>query len=223
MKNKHHLEVLNKSYFFANMSIKEIELLLPSLNPLIRKFKKGETIIHKGEKVRHFGIMLEGKAHIVQEDYWGRQMIISELQSSDAFAEAFATLSAKSEVSVMATADSIILMLNIDDLLNIKNNSFNTYHNTLIKNLLKSTAYKNLTITQKMIHMSKKTIREKLLSYLSGESIKNDSTKFLIPFNRQELANYLGVDRSALSTEISKLTKEGIIKSKKNQFEIGLK
>ena len=79
---------------------------------------------------------------------------------------------------------------------------------------------KNLNFTRKIEHIKKKTIREKLLSYLSGESMKNNSLTFEIPFNRQQLADYLSVDRSALSTEIGKLQKEGIIKCRKNKFTL---
>lgn len=217
--NTKYLDILSKSYLFSNMNKEEIENMLPCLGVNIREFKKGENIIFIGDIVEEIGILLNGSAHIVQEDYWGRKIIISELHNSDVFAEVFATLRKKSEVSVIATKDSTIMFLNISKLITICSHTCN-YHNKLVQNLLVSIAEKNLKMTQKINCMGKKSIREKLLTYLSTMSIKTGKSKFKIPFNRQDLADYLTVDRSALSNEISKLKKEGIIKAEKNEFEI---
>lgn len=201
------------------MNFKEIENMLKCLDVRIKKYTKGETIIHAGEKISDICILLNGLAHIVQEDYWGKKIILSEVNVSGVFAEVFSTLGIKSEVNVLAIEDSEIMFLDIGNLITICSHTCN-YHNKLLQNLLKSIAEKNLKMTQKMTHIGKRSIREKLLSYLSSQSIKHGSSKFNIPFNRQDLADYLCVDRSALSSEISKLKKEGIIDSRKNEFEI---
>lgn len=218
MKEK-YIEILSKSYLFSNIENNEIKNILPCLEIRIKDFKKSETILSLGEKVEEIGILINGSAHIVQEDYWGRKIILSELQSSDVFAEVFATLKKKSEVSITAITDCQIMFLNISKLITICSHTCN-YHNKLIQNLLISIAEKNLKMAQKINCMGKKSIREKLLTYLSTQSIKTGKRKFKIPFNRQDLADYLSVDRSALSKEISKLKQEGIINSEKNEFEI---
>lgn len=218
MKEK-YIEILSKSYLFSNIENNEIKNILPCLEIRIKDFKKSETILSLGEKVEEIGILINGSAHIVQEDYWGRKIILSELQSSDVFAEVFATLKKKSEVSITAITDCQIMFLNISKLITICSHTCN-YHNKLIQNLLISIAEKNLKMAQKINYMGKKSIREKLLTYLSTQSIKTGKRKFKIPFNRQDLADYLSVDRSALSKEISKLKQEGIINSEKNEFEI---
>lgn len=217
--NTEYIEILKKSYLFSNMVEDEIKNMLPCLSVSLKDYKKGETVLSIGQKIEEIGIVVNGSAHIVQEDYWGRKIIISELRNSDVFGEVFATLGKKSEVNILTTKDSTIMFLNISKMITICSHTCN-YHNKLVQNLLISIAEKNLKITQKITCMGKKSIREKLLTYLSSMSIKTGKNKFKIPFNRQDLADYLSVDRSALSNEISKLKKEGIINSEKNEFEI---
>lgn len=219
--NIKYIEILKNSYLFSDIKDEEIKNMLPCLSVREKNFKKGETILAIGDKSEEIGVVVKGSAHIVQEDYWGRKIIISELHNSDVFGEVFATLRKKSEVNIQAIKDSTILFLNISKVITICSHTC-SYHNKLVQNLLISIAEKNLKMTQKINCMGKKSIREKLLTYLSTQSIKTGKNKFKIPFNRQDLADYLSVDRSALSNEISKLKKEGQIKVEKNEFEINI-
>lgn len=219
MRKCNHLEILMKSYLFSGIGNEEVEHLLKCLSVNEKAYGKDEILITAGEKISCIGIVLEGEAQIIHEDYWGNRIIFSELRESSVFGEVFAVLDRPSEVSVVATSPAKVLWLKISGLLTVCNQTC-AYHNRLIKNLLVSISEKSLMLTRKMNHIGKKTTREKLLAYLSSESMKAGSAKFIIPFDRQDLADYLFVDRSALSSEISKLKKEGIIKNKKNEFEI---
>lgn len=122
-------------------------------------------------------------------------------------------------MSVISDSECDVLFLDFNKILNVCTSAC-TFHTRLIQNFLSAVARRNLTLTKKMQHMSKKTIREKLLSYLSAESLKSNSSTFDIPFNRQQLADYLSIDRSALSNEMSKLQDEGVLVYKKNRFTL---
>lgn len=115
------------------------------------------------------------------------------------------------------TTETEVLFLNAARLLQTCPNSC-VHHNRLIKNLLQISAQKNLTLSRRMLHTSSKFIRGRLLSYFSQERLRHGSLQFTIPFNRQQLADYLGVDRSALSNELSKMRRDGILIYEKNTF-----
>lgn len=219
MRKDYHLEVLLNSYLFSGIKREEVKHLLSCLSANEKHYGKEEIILSVGEKMDSIGIFLEGTGQIIHEDYWGNKIIFSELKEGSVFGEVFAVLGRSSEVSVVATSKIKVLWFRISGIMSVCHQACG-YHNRLIKNLLVSISEKNLMLTRKMNHIGKKTTREKLLAYLSSESMKAGSSKFIIPFDRQDLADYLFVDRSALSNEISKLRKEGVIKNKKNEFEI---
>lgn len=165
-------------------------------------------------------MMLSGTALIIQEDFWGKRTIISEVLPGTIFAETYACIpTLPIEMSVISDSECDVLFLDFNKILHVCTSSC-TFHTRLIQNFLSSIARRNMVLTKKMQHMSKKTIREKLLSYLSAESLKSNSSTFDIPFNRQQLADYLSIDRSALSNELSKLQEEGILTYKKNRFTL---
>lgn len=217
---KNYLPILKKSNLFMGMDETEIEAMLSCLSSRIKSFGKNETILRSGEKISSVGMVLSGLAFIEKEDFWGNRSIISEISPGMIFAEAYACLSQTPiEMNVIASEDTTIMFLNVNKILTICTSAC-SFHSRLIQNLLTTFAQKNVTLTKKIQYISLKTIRDRLLSYLSTESLKAESTVFEIPFNRQQLADYLSVDRSALSNEISKLQREGILFCSKNKFEI---
>jgi CRP-like cAMP-binding protein len=215
-----YLSILRKSNLFSGVQPEEISAMLKCLSARIKHYKKDEFIIRSGDYIRSVGMVLTGTALIIQEDFWGKRTIISEAMSGALFAETYACIpSIPIEMSVISDSECDVLFMDFNRIMNVCTSAC-TFHTRLLQNFLSSIARRNLILTKKMQHMSKKTIREKLLSYLSAESLKNSSSTFDIPFNRQQLADYLSIDRSALSNEMSKLQDEGILTYKKNRFTL---
>ncbi len=215
-----YLSILKKSNLFSGVQPEEISAMLKCLSARIKHYKKDEFIIRSGDYIRSVGMVLTGTALIIQEDFWGKRTIISEAMSGALFAETYACIpSIPIEMSVISDSECDVLFMDFNRIMNVCTSAC-TFHTRLLQNFLSSIARRNLILTKKMQHMSKKTIREKLLSYLSAESLKNNSSTFDIPFNRQQLADYLSIDRSALSNEMSKLQDEGILTYKKNRFTL---
>lgn len=197
-----------------------IEEMLLCLSARTQTFGRNETILRSGEQVSSVGMVLSGLAFVEREDFWGNRSIFSEISPGMIFAETYACLSqVPIETSVIASEETTVMFLNVRKILTICTSAC-SFHSRLIQNLLTTLAQKNMTLTRKIQHISLKTIRDRLLSYLSFESFKAGSSVFEIPFNRQQLADYLSVDRSALSSEISKLQREGILSCDKNKFKI---
>lgn len=217
---KQYLATLKKSNLFTGISTEEIQEMLSCLSARVCHYNKNEFIIRNGERIHTVGMVISGTALIIQEDFWGKRTIISEVLPGSLFAETYACLSTiPIEMSVISDSECEILFLDFNKILTVCTSAC-TFHTRLIQNFLSAIAKRNLSLTKKMEHMSKKTIREKLLSYLSAESMKSSSSTFEIPFNRQQLADYLSVDRSALSNELSKLQTEGILTYRKNIFTL---
>lgn len=215
---KNFIPILEKTSLFSNISSSDIQFILNCLSFKVSSYKKDEFILHAGENTDLLGIIIKGKVLILKDDFWGNRSIISEVSEGFPFAEAYAFISTiPLEISVLASTDCTILFLDVKKIIQTCSMSCN-FHNQLIYNLLSDVSKKNMILTKKIEHMSKKTIREKLLSYLSAESQKNKNASFKIPFTRQQLADYLSVDRSALSNELSKLMREGVLIFKKNDF-----
>lgn len=211
--------IIKQSRLFEGIEDCELDTLLECLSAKIQEYKKGEYIFRIGEHVPCVGIVLEGSVHIIKEDYWGNRSIIGEMNAGKIFGEAYAC-SQKSEigVSVVAAKECKIIFLNVSKLLDAC--SSGQFHVRLIQNLVTVLAEKNIMLTGKIEHMSRRKLRDKILSYLSEQSRIHNSPSFKIPFNRQELADYLSVDRSALSNELCKLRDEGVLNFNKNHFTL---
>ncbi|HBG12124.1 MAG TPA: Crp/Fnr family transcriptional regulator, partial [Clostridium sp.] len=183
-----YLSILRKSNLFSGVQPEEISAMLKCLSARIKHYKKDEFIIRSGDYIRSVGMVLTGTALIIQEDFWGKRTIISEAMSGALFAETYACIpSIPIEMSVISDSECDVLFMDFNRILNVCTSAC-TFHTRLLQNFLSSIARRNLILTKKMQHMSKKTIREKLLSYLSAESLKNNSSNFDIQFNRQQLA-----------------------------------
>ena len=174
----------------------------------------------EGEPAKNIGILLSGSAQIVQVDYFGNRSIMAGLEPSELFGESFACAGVEAiPVDVVANEDSEVMFMDCHRLTHSCSNAC-PFHQQMIYNLMKVVAIKNLIFHQKIQITSKRTTREKLMAYLLLQAKKNNSSSFHIPYDRQALADYLEVDRSGLSAEISKLTKEGILVSQRNHFEL---
>lgn len=205
---------------FSGITTEEIKDMLSCLSAREVTFGKDEIIFSYGTRLTSIGIVLDGCVHILKEDFWGNANLMSECQPGDIFGEAYAiNASAPLEMNIFSAADSRILFLEVNKILTVCSSACE-FHNRLIQNLLTLVARKNFELNRKLEHMSKRTTREKLLSYLSTESKKANASTFTIPFNRQQLADYLSVDRSAMSNELCKLRDEGVLEFRKNSFTL---
>lgn len=217
---KNNLETIKKCQLFAGIDEKDLFTLLSCLNSKEQKARKDEVVLNAGDKPEFVGIVLSGSVHIVQEDYWGNRTILSVIEAGGLFAEAFSCAEASSlPVSVIPNKESNILLIDCKRILTTCSSSC-IFHTVLIRNLMNVLANKNIMLTRKMEHITKKTTREKVLSYLSEYAWAAGKNTFDIPFNRQELANYLSVERSALSNTLCKMRDEGLIEFNKNMFRL---
>ena len=212
------LPVICSSRLFKGISPYKTLELLQVLDAKQVSFKKDEYIFHAGDSTSSLGLILSGSILVIREDFWGNRNIINSLGLSQCFAETFACArNSMMEVSVTAASDCQILFLNVQNILTDSSSGCEDM-NLLIKNLLSDLAQKNIAFTEKLSHLGQRTTRAKLISYLSAESRKHHSVSFDIPFTRQQLADYLFVDRSGLSSELGKMQKEGLIDFHKNHF-----
>lgn len=217
---KKYLKILKKCALFENVGDDELLRMLGCLSARVLQFDKKYTIFAEGSPAKYIGIVLSGSAQIIQFDYYGNKSILSEVTAPDVFGEAFACAEVEAmPISVIANEPCEVMLLDCSHILYTCKNHC-SHHQTLIYNLMKDLAKKTLMFHQRIEITSKRTTREKLLTYLAAKAKMNDSNSFDIPFDRQELADYLEVDRSGLSTEIGKLIKEGVIRSNKRHFEL---
>jgi len=215
-----YFETLSKCTLFKQINDKQLEAVLACLGARVESFDKKYTIMAEGTPAKYIGIVLSGSAQITQTDYYGNRRILGNITPSELFGEAFACAETRSlPVTVIAAEPCEIMLINCMRLLHTCSNSCD-FHQQLIFNLMKDLASKSIMFHQKIEITSKRTTREKLLAYLMLQERKSGSSSFDIPFDRQELADYLEVDRSGLSAEISKLRKEGVLESKKNTFKL---
>lgn len=211
---------LSKTVLFQGATPEETEQMLSCLKAGKRKYKKEEMIYRAGEVVSCVGVVLSGSVLIENDDIWGNRSVLERAGEGEIFAETYASIPGqKMLVNVIAAEDTEILFLNVGKMLHICSNSC-IFHNKLIENLLQISAQKNLALSRRIFNTSSKSIRGRLLSYLSNQAVLCNSKEFDIPFNRQQLADYLSVDRSALSKELGKMSKEGLVYVKKNHFRL---
>ncbi|HIV17567.1 MAG TPA: Crp/Fnr family transcriptional regulator [Candidatus Alectryocaccobium stercorigallinarum] len=209
---------LSATRLFRGISEEEIESLMKCLQAKKQKYKKGETIIAEGSITEHIGFVLSGMAMMSHGDIWGNTSILGNVAPGSVFAEVYACIPGQPMlITVSASEDTEVLFLNVNRVLTVCTNAC-PFHARLAQNLLTVCAYKAMQLSQKILYMSSKSIRSRLMLYFSECVKQAGSSSFLIPYNRQQLADYLGVDRSAMSNELSKMQKEGLISYNKNQF-----
>lgn len=211
---------LTKTMLFRGCTAEEVESMLQCLGAESKTFAKGEVIYHAGDAVTAMGLVLSGSVNIENDDVWGNKSILGNVSPGQVFAETYACVPGEPMmVNVVAAEAAEVLFLHTSRLLQTCPSAC-TFHSKLIRNLLTVMAQKNLNLSRRIFHTSSKSIRGRLLSYLSFEAMQQGSYSFTVPFNRQQLADYLGVDRSALSNELSKMQREGLLHYEKNTFQL---
>ena len=215
---KNFIPVLKRTQMFSGVGEGEIESMLSCLETRLLKYKKGEYVLRQGEYIRDIIILVEGSLHIQKDDYWGNRSILGHITTGEMFGETYTAPNSGALLNdVVAIEDSTVLFFNVKGILTTCSSACR-FHSLVIQNLFYAISEKNKKLVQKLEHMSKRTIREKLISYLSEESEKQNNPTFQIPFSRQQLADFLSVDRSAMSKELCKMRDEGLIKFNKNRF-----
>jgi CRP-like cAMP-binding protein len=213
-----YLPVLRNCPFFTGLEDHEILSILHCVSATKASKPSGSYIFRAGDSTEVMGLVLTGSTLIIQEDLWGHRNILSKCSVGDFFGEPYAANpGAVLNISVVAQEDCEILFLNVKRLL-ISCPTACDHHQKLIRNLVSVLANKILIFNDKITHVSKRTTREKILSYLSSESIRHASLSFDISFDRQQMADFLCVERAAMSVELSKLQKEGLLKTNRNHF-----
>ena len=213
-----YYNLIKNSPIFYGLTEDELKDILTCFNARIKSFEDGDFIIRQGELVKNIYLVLDGTVNIEKDTYWGRRIIINQLGVNENIALAFvASKNVESSIDAISIGKSTLLILSYEKCTSMCKNVC-TKHKLLINNLFEILSKENIELLQKIENISQKTIREKLLTYFSNEAKKNKSNVFEISYNRQDLADYLNIDRSAMSFELSKMQKDGFIKVEKNKF-----
>lgn len=211
---------LERVRLFHGIREEEIGALLACIGAVHKKYPKGTMVLREGEPTKMLGVVLSGRVIIGHDDIWGNHTILGEASPGEEFAAPYACIPGEPLLSYMTAAeDTEILFLNMDRVLKTCTNACE-FHTRLVRNLLTVTAIQSLNLSRRILHTSAKTIRGRLMAYFSFCIKKTGQYSFEIPYNRQQLADYLGVDRSALCGELSRMRKDGLIHYRKNHFEI---
>ena len=217
---KKYIPVLKRTKLFSGVGEEDISSLLSCLGARKKEYKKGEYILREGEHIRDIFILVEGKIHIQKDDYWGNRSILSVISVGEMFGEGYAAPESGALLNdVVAVEVSSVIFFDVKRILTTCSSACR-FHNMIVQNMFFAISDKNRKLVQKLGHMSGRTTRTKLISYLSEEAKRQGSSAFAVPFNRQQLADYLCVDRSAMSNELCKMRDEGMIKFEKSRFEL---
>ncbi len=214
------IEKIRCLMLFHGMTDDELHNCIICLSAREKHYKKGQLILHAGDTTESMGLVLSGSVTVENNDLWGNCSILSHVEAGGSFAETYAmTRGEVLLVDVRANEDCRVLFLNIGRL-DHTSMSAEPWKYKLIANLLTISSRKNLILAGRSFHTSPRTIRGRVLSYLNSISLQKHSTDFEIPFDRQQLADYLNVERTALSKELGKMRKDGLIKYRKNRFTL---
>ena len=217
---KKYIPVLKRTQMFAGGGEEEIAAMLGCLQARLRTFKKGEYVYREGEHLSNIAVLAEGNLHVQRDDYWGNRSIINQVAVGEMFGEAYVGPDSGAILNdVVAVEDSTVIFFDVRRILTTCPSACR-FHSMVVQNLFFTISERNRKLVQKLGHMSKRSTREKLISYLSEEAKKHNSGTFTIPFNRQQMADFLSVDRSAMSSELGKMRGEGLISFEKNRFTL---
>jgi len=217
---KKYIPILKRTKLFSGISEEDIESMLSCLDASVREFKKGEYVFRGGEHIGQITVLLSGELHIQRDDYWGNRDIVNRISVGEMFGEAYIAPESGALLNdVVALEDSTVIFFNVKRITTVCSASCR-FHSMVVQNLFYALSEKNRVLVQKLGHISKRSTREKLMSYLSEQAERQNSASFSIPFNRQQLADFLSVDRSAMSNELCKMRDDGLIEFEKNQFRL---
>lgn len=217
---KKYLPTIKKCPLFAGIDDSGLKTLLDCLSASLVPYEKNSFVFMADDAVTNIGVVLSGRVHVLKEDFWGNRSILDHIGPGGLFGEAFSCAEVpKLPVSVIAAEKSDILLVDYRRIIRTCTSAC-AFHTGLIQNMMRILARKNVMLTQKLEYVTRRTTREKLLSYLSAQAGQAGSNSFEIPYNRQELAEYLSVDRSAMSGELGRMRDDGILRFHRNSFEL---
>ncbi|MBR1561185.1 MAG: Crp/Fnr family transcriptional regulator [Clostridia bacterium] len=212
------IEVFQSCILFDGIDPKDIRAMLGCLRGRVVTFDRGEAIFRAESRAEDVGIVLEGAAQVVRDDFFGNRTIQARIEPGELFAEAFACAAVERlPVTVEGVRPGKAMVIRLRRIIETCSSACE-FHNRMVMNLLKAVAARNLQLNRKLEITSQRTTRDKLLAYLTAQARQAKSMSFTIPFDRQGLADYLCVERSALSAEIGKLRREGVLESERSKF-----
>ena len=213
-----YIPILKRTQLFSGVGEEEISAMLNCLQAKLYAYKKNEYVLRQGEHLDRILVLVGGKLHIQRDDYWGNRSIINMVSVGEMLGEAYvAHESGPLMNDVIAVEDSVVIFFDVKRVITVCSAACR-FHSMVVQNLFFAISEKNRRLLQKLTFITKRTTREKLIAYLSEEAERQNSSKFSIPFNRQQLADFLSVDRSAMSNELCKMRDEGLIEFEKNRF-----
>ena len=217
---KKFIPILVNTQMFRGVDEAETNSMLSCLGARLCEYDKGSYVIKQGDYLDDIVVVVEGKLHIQKDDYWGNRSILGQITVGDMFGEAYAASQSTAVLNdVVAVEKSTVIFFDVKRILTTCSSACR-FHQAVVQNLFFAISEKNRKLVRKLGHMSKRSTREKLISYLSDEAKQQNSSSFEIPFNRQQLADFLSVDRSAMSNELCKMRDEGLIEFTKNRFTL---
>lgn len=217
---KDYISELSRMRIFHGIENEELEAMLGCIGAYVKDYKKNQYVIMTEDNVEVVGILLFGKVHMIREDLWGNKTLLVSMKKGELFGESFACgVSRNATVSFQTASDSKIIFLPFAHIMHSCTMACK-FHHRLIENMITMIAGKNVALMDKVDILSKKTLKEKITTYLLQESSKQNSLSFVLPFGRVQLAEYLCADRSALTRELNIMQKEGFIDFDKNSFRL---
>ena len=215
-----YIPVLKRTKLFAGVGDEDIVSMLSCLGTRLCTYKKGEYVLRQGERLSDILVLAEGSLHIQKDDYWGNRSILGHIGVGEIFGEAYTAPESGTLLNdVIAVESSTVFFFDVKRVISTCSSACR-FHTMVVQNLFFAISEKNRGLVQKLDYMSRRTTREKLISYLSEEAKKQNSASITIPFNRQQLADYLSVDRSAMSNELCRMRDEGLLEFEKNRFRL---
>ena len=214
------MEYIRRSRLFDGMEDDDIRLILQCLGYSIKLFKKDKVIAMEGNNMSYIGIVLQGSVDMIKEDVWGNKDMLTRIMPGDLFGETFACgVEAEAVVTFVASSTTEALILPFTRVISTCSNSCG-FHEKLIRNLIYMIAKKNKALMQKLEVVTKKSLREKILAYLSQQAQEQQTKYIHVPLGRKELADFLCADRSSLTRELSSMKKERLIDFERNTFRL---
>ena len=217
---KEFVPVLKQTKLFAGVEEEDVFSMLSCLGARLRTYKKGEYVLRQGQRLSDILVLAEGSLYIQKDDYWGNRSILGHIGVGETFGEAYASPESGALLNdVVAVENSSVFFFDVKRVITTCSSACR-FHTLVVQNLFFAISEKNRSLVQKLDYLSRRTTREKLISYLSEEAKKQNSAYYTIPFNRQQLADYLSVDRSAMSNELCKMRDDGLLEFEKNRFKL---